>query len=534
MKYSTTVFAMAATALATTATRAMAQYDPVQAQILNVFPSSGAPTNYGSSTLQFQSTYTAPNPSPWAAGLNEADVFQGRLVQSTNGSQNWNLGIGKGGQIYSMQLPSLGEVMPPQSASNPWNDEVWQFDSYYKNLLNNHQNLLYDAGDAFVQTGMYVDGNSNKQPFYSPTLATNYNAATRTYSTLNWENIAHPSVNQSDVLTYSQYKDLGGGVIQATFDCYNFSPVNTLADLSPWGGLRTSALPDMVVSKTDNTYTSYTAANLPGYGAPGSSISPSATAGWFAATNGLTNSSEAVATVFGTSSSNASFGNGSVGNPIRDYTVNAYQDNINDTPGTGYSLNMFFVIGQLGNVATTAKELAPYAGYQTLNFTPANASKINLYSQTIGGQKVLGTSGETQLAAQTFAQPVTNSVPLILMQNTVTGQYFVSSDPYAECASHLTYPSNGSLPIYEPNLGQTTWLGMLGYALPLSTLNGDTQGYESLADLNLSNSNWFVAGSGLSASDLYVPTLALVPEPTAPTLVALAAMGLLLRRRRTT
>jgi len=87
------------------------QADP----ILNVFPYSKAPTFYGKKSelvvrRQFQPW--ARN-SKWHPEVDEKSVFHARLQHKSVEERCWEIGIGKGGQMYSV-CSSFGEAMPPQ------------------------------------------------------------------------------------------------------------------------------------------------------------------------------------------------------------------------------------------------------------------------------------------------------------------------------------------------------------------------------------------------------------------------------------
>eukprot|EP00883_Tetradesmus_obliquus_P002450 jgi/Sobl393_1/1262/SZX77170.1 len=67
-------------------------------------------------------SYTAENKPK----LNEATVFHSELTHSDLGTA-WTMKIGRGGQIYSLSTPELGELIPKQRVTiGQWMDEVFQ------------------------------------------------------------------------------------------------------------------------------------------------------------------------------------------------------------------------------------------------------------------------------------------------------------------------------------------------------------------------------------------------------------------------
>lgn len=99
---------------------------PASAALLDLFPPSTAtrpPPHQGTTTL---STAYQPNGSVWDKHLDEQTVFLAELTHRQTTATDFSLRIGQGGQLYSLRA-AFGESVPPQSASNPWNDEVWQF-----------------------------------------------------------------------------------------------------------------------------------------------------------------------------------------------------------------------------------------------------------------------------------------------------------------------------------------------------------------------------------------------------------------------
>ena len=272
--------------------------DDLADPILGIFPESQAPTFYDKeSNLELQRSFQPwTRNSNWHPDLDEKSVFHAQLQHKSVDERCWEIGIGKGGQMYSI-CSSFGEAMPPQKPDSQWMDETWQFTTIYGHLLGRdlpQEKRRY--GNAFVhQSGIYTRDEDAK-PFYSPILATRYDAEGRAYSLVSWGQIPDASVNRSGILAYVQYRDLGAGVIEVSYVIYNFEN-EPMSNLSPWGGVRTSVFPEHVVSNPDGSYRLFTPRN---YGTPGCRIQFEEPGGWAAATqNAADPHSYAIAVVFG-------------------------------------------------------------------------------------------------------------------------------------------------------------------------------------------------------------------------------------------
>src|SRR5882724_4252385 len=94
-----------------------------------------------------------------------------------------------------------------------------------------------------------------KTTFYSPILATAFDASDHAVSALSWGQQAHvPNVNRAGLLYYERLKDLGSGIIGITYVIYNFG--DDVIDYlnTPWGGIRKSVLPVTLLSNPDGSF----------------------------------------------------------------------------------------------------------------------------------------------------------------------------------------------------------------------------------------------------------------------------------------
>ncbi len=230
-----------------------------------VFPDDGlAP--FETSPLTFTKDYL-PSNSFWASPFPESTVYHSLLKYEhpTDPNHSFEIRVGKGGNIYSF-IGSFGESVPPQyPAIAPWVDEVWQMVAV-DGALNNPPNEKH-----FIhQAGVYLKTPEQSQPFFSPIVAEYFDEENQSYTVVNWGQQAHTSDNlitgyTSSILYYTQYKNLGNGVIQMDYLMYNFgTDVISFINI-PWGGVRRSTfdhwfatLPDHTYYEETGNFTSYT------------------------------------------------------------------------------------------------------------------------------------------------------------------------------------------------------------------------------------------------------------------------------------
>ena len=492
--------------------------------LLQLFPDSKAPTFYGKKSelvvrRQFQ-PWTRN--SKWHPDVDEKSVFHARLQHKSVEERCWEIGIGKGGQMYSI-CSSFGEAMPPQTPHSQWMDEAWQFTTIYGRLLGRDlPSQKQPYGNAFVhQSGIYTREKDIK-PFYSPILATHHDPQRRAYSLVSWGQIPHASVNRSGILVYAQYRDLGAGVIEVTYVIYNFEN-EPMSNLGPWGGVRTSVFPEHVVSNPDGSYRFFTPWN---YGSAGCRIHFEDTGGWAAAVQNAENpAAYAIGVVFGRKldrkgehAGKPRYDCGNSRHGKRDYTVQATVITIKDRPFTAHLLRMYFVIGTLAEVAETANKLADFADYEPLDFTEANTPLVALYPRRYPGrQEVLSRRApagrKSSPLCKVYAWPVRGSLPLFVIKDTSSGRHFVTTDPYTGCEREPfqnpftpddpKYKKYQNRTIYHPYRRKTDWVELLGFVIPTDTTSAKSAGAERLASIaGISES--FEAGEGNDADALLV------------------------------
>ena len=273
---------------------------PVPEPLLDLFPASEAPPDYSVASgfevvRQFAPWESASN---WHPALNEADVPSSIRHKSVE-ARAWEMKIGKGGPIYSI-FSSFGEAMPPRPEVSAWVNEIWRAVILDTEKLG-QQDIALTGANFVHQSGIYVNTDRDpvlSGPFYSPLLSQDVNDASRSYTVLNWGQIADaPSIHRAGALFYTRLRDLGEGVIEATWLVYNFGDDNFNDLACPWGGVRTSVFPELVLSRPDGTPRFYTPW---GFGYPGSHVAARTTGGWAAATtNAADPDAYALGLVFG-------------------------------------------------------------------------------------------------------------------------------------------------------------------------------------------------------------------------------------------
>ena len=426
--------------------------------VFSVMPGGGANQTAGNVTCSFE--YKASG-STWNAGVSEEKVF----FASMNSSSGWRLGIGKGGQVYSLR-GSFGEAIPPQRADAPWVDEAWQFVATNLELVGPVQSFQAEGGvqrslgfpiQFFIhQSGIYMGslaGNSltgsSSAPFYSPMLKKRWDPATRTLSVVSWSQMARsPNVWKSGMLTYATYRDLGDGGIEVTNFVTNLGEQDLTFINTPWGGARHSSFPETILSQPEGGWIKGSTA---AYGVP-APIPLHKTGGWQGWTrNSTQEGADALALVFGKDPLTGGLPNwragrgvltyGAGGDSVRDYDVASIHATIRLQAGQSLACRWHLVVGPFGQTRIKASNLTSYAGL----WMPGTDAAAFTPVWTTGGTPASSGTGSPDLYL--YAQPVTGTVPVFVMEDTRTGRKFATTDPYELCP---TAPYPNPLPTTHP------------------------------------------------------------------------------------
>lgn len=423
--------------------------DLKKSSVLDVFPESGEPSAVDEATCSFS---YQPSGSVWNPGVNEKLVFLASIQ-----SAKWQLGIGKGGQIYSLRGP-YGESIPPQREVSPWNDEVWQlvatsealavpiqnyqvanpmsWSSVYPLLYFVHQSGIYIQGDGY-------DGGAASAPFYSPCLRKRWDPKTRTLELVNWMQQARsPCVWKSELLVYTSYRDIGGGALEVTQVLHNFGdlPVDYLS--SPWGGVRKSSLPQTVVSKSDGSWEKVE--GIWGWHENRERELPES-GGWAAwVGDARDDNSPALALVFGTGNVPSCKKNTAAPNiphrvegsrlflwgtsgdgASRDYEVAEQATKVLVGRGESLAIRWYLVSGNFSEVRATAAKLVNAALIERVSFKPDAVQSVWVRDGKIN------TSGDGDRWGGFAASPAEGCVPVFLVKDKKTGVQTVTADIYA-------------------------------------------------------------------------------------------------------
>jgi hypothetical protein len=372
-------------------------------------------------------------------------------------------------------------------------------------------------------------------PFYSPLLADAYCPERRSYAVLSWGQIPTPSIHRSGALFAAQFRDLGTGAIEVTYVCFNFAddPITSLD--TPWGGVRTSVFPELVLAGKTGAYQFHTpySGDMRGYY---SDIKD--TGGWAAGTqNAADPHAFALGLVFGNDQHWAEqsamektnparfqrtpsiYGAGDSRHGPRDYTAMVVGNRPNLRPGETYYRRVYFLIGTLSEVAEKAKTLEPLADYGRLAFAETDTLLLPLHARKMPNGQIIPTVEVPDQAGDplccTYAYPVEGSKPLFLLQEANSGRYAVSADPYLFCTrvafenpypqgepKHTGFENRVQYLTYD---GKTRWLGILGYAMPLAKADSKRHRYAAIATVP-ALAELFQPGESAKADALLVRT----------------------------
>ncbi len=466
---------------------AQAEKPVPEVSILDLFRGSGIPAGDGGTTCSFD---FVPAGSKWNPKVNEKDVF----LASVKG-EGWQLGVGKGGHIYSLR-GAYGESVPPQRVFSPWNDEVWQavatneeivtpiheYQAKHRDQYGITEPLMYFIHQSGIYTPGAVEGDATKAAaFYSPCLRKHWDPATKTLRMVNWMQQAHtPCVWRSGILIYTAFRDVGGGAIEVSQILHEFEGEALNYFSAPWGGVRKSSLPHTVVSKADGSW-----AKEDGVwnwdNVPERKVSDSG--GWEAWVQDLGDeNSPALALVFGNGSGKESPGRPEYGgkhlilwgdagrDDVRDYQVTEVSGQFGLGRGGSLTIRYYLVSGGFEQVRKRAAELAPHAHLKRIWFRSEAIQLVWVKEGTVTTDS--SQNGERWAALQAF--PTDGAIPVFLLRDKRTGQQVVTSDIYALAESepypnplpedhpeYSVYQNRVIYKQYSPHIG---YEDLLGYA----------------------------------------------------------------------
>lgn len=450
-----------------------------------------------SGELAFSNIFS-PSGSTWHEQCREEDVFLSRLTHRRGDSIHWVIRIGKGGQIYSFIGP-YGEGIPPQYRSwdfntSRWVDDVWQTVNV-NNTLNNADAFTPPPGTYlgrpevagmkyFIHSaGTYMNDpvflTQNLKPFYSPLMASWFNKTERSFSTMHWGQQAHiPSLHKSGILNTTRYRDLGSGILEVTYISSNVGDVLVNRHNMPWGGVRSSSLPQCWLSKPDHTlersYKTFGGTD------PGQLSSINESGGYFIwASEGSDENRPAFALVFGKDrhlsefatsynmkSTQLRWGDGT-GDLNRDYSVFTVVSSIDIRPGSSFFYRLYYISGTMKEVHETAIQLSETADYGFFKMNVEEAPLTKLRTSELGNA--------LKEDIKLFSVPVENMIPLYLMEDTQSGKQYISPDLYYNVNTapfQNPYPSGDpkfqtyqDREVNKPYDGKIKYIRLLGFGV---------------------------------------------------------------------
>ncbi len=478
--------------------------------LLSVFPESTFhAADPGTATASFD---FAASPGPWAEGMDERDVFQVSLKHSQDPLNSYELRVGKGGQIYSLQ-GAFGESVPPswRSGNNrsPWNDEVWQFVAVCSRYNYARKGADWIKAAAPYKTSYFIHNSGCYMPesavplrnLYCPLLASGYDAPTRTYRQVNWGLVPqHQTIHRSPLLYYLQVRDAGGGVIELTWVVHNFSVRDDIVFdhlNAPWGGTRVSSLPLHAVARPDGSLET---------GNSTKAVDVRQTGGFDLASATSADDSPSLALVFGRDKNlDAEKARAQSGveptqfkpslyrsiraaaplytkawqdwqtrpaNSFRNYQVAVVIPKLRLAPDTTIWYRSYLVVDGRDKAAARARELVDQVDYGSLDFPPASTPIVPVKSDD--GKPLFGL----------FVRPVKGSLPVFRLKDRQTGRVAYTTDPYLFTPQEklaLAVPKEDADYDYFSQAvgytldGKTEYQGLAGFACKERPAEGDWQ-----------------------------------------------------------
>ncbi len=453
--------------------------------LLDVFPTSTRGLIPGTNqTFTASADYTNSG-SSWWIPFSEEHVFQERLVNTQyypdsrqcDLQRSWDLRVGHGGQIYSLRS-HFGEAIPPQwrtadtndpyyhgTYACPWMDEVFQtvvWDSTYPTEPVTERYCHHQAGIALNDTNADANG-GGVVPFYSPYLGGFADVTNRNYRMVSWPQQPHvPTDYKSDIICYTEYRDIGQGILEASHVIYNFGCSTQNYVCLPWTGLRNTSFQNYFTSVPDGTMTR-----------PPSNVVNSTlfndTAGWAMACNGTgTNGfDDTLGIVFGQDSVQTptwqwqsslwNFSSAPSNLPNETNWVNRASHwtthRVKIEPGKAFYGRYYLVCGSRTQVmSSVTTSLVTNCTFYVYTNAQSEVTNMCWYKSASGMPTTNSTA--THLI-DTHNKPLYKELPLFVLQSTLDDKISLSTDPYHYVDSDAC--------VLKPYNGMTRYLGFLGY-----------------------------------------------------------------------
>jgi len=399
--------------------------------------------------------------SDWQ-GLDESQVFYKRFTHQEAG-HSWTIKIGKGGQLYSIKLPALGELIAYQRAKHgQWVDEVFQYVLQMPPNKSKSRTGTVVDGDIH-QAGYYTqsDLERNRQllprSVYSPLFAYQFDSAANSVSYTTWPQHAHlPRRYSENLLLINQtLRDIGKGAVEISVEFNKWGGARNKSFFVPFSAFRTSTVPVQILSNPDGSYREVTQALR----ATRLMLREGRSGGWIAVVSSHSPSAEGIGIVFGKEPqasdgkrSLVTWGNyGPRGQPRLGGTVVGIHRAVNLDIGETLFYRYYIVLGKLSDIQIEANRLESKVVLKKTTMTPEQAKRLAICQGSSGELKRTCANGEAPLF-YTYKDFVPDAKPLFMLQNSDTGRYMVTDNPYEIS--------------FDPTDGLTRYLGFLGWSVP--------------------------------------------------------------------
>ncbi len=473
-------------------------------QILTVFPTNNTPA-YKSGTCTNTEVFTNSG-SAWAVTIPEEEVFASRMKhnQDNSPSRSWELRIGKAGQIYSLRS-SFGEAMNPQcripkweygmtndvhpmiiSNFAPWMESIYQctmqrdfIDGEVPSGLNTntdiHQSGIYLCTDDFSDTNsgwMIAWRLTNNMPFYSPYLAvcSEVDDTNHCRAFVTWAQQAHqPTYLQSQVMIYTKYRDVGGGILEVTYVVYNYGTNKYKSVGAPYGSLRLTTFPYHYYGDTNGVLIEEPGPAIPAV----TNFLMRKTGGWSVSSQTHTNTGLSLGLVFGKDQHHGAGWMDGLSSVYSVTCVTSGNQNCETTwrnqrntmvymktkvdSGNCFFYRYYFVFGTQTMVTNQimAGNLVSNVDYGPLTFTDTYNTITWYTNKTTGALQTNNPNNEATFVKTCYAHPVSNNPPVkpvFYIKDVESNKYYIVTNAYK--ISQFPYD------------GRTEYLGLLGYEMP--------------------------------------------------------------------
>jgi hypothetical protein len=438
-------------------------------------------------SFEFSTDYNNSD-SSWEIDWSETHVFLNMMkyTHPTNANKSFELRLGKGSQVYSFKS-SFGEAIPPQwrqkydsngSAVNattpsivngkilsekgnwaPWVDEVWQLvnsdqnDKITENGVEKLQNRNMHQAGSYLNNYAHRSSDHTEKPFYSPIVASYYDAAKQEFTAVNWVQSEDPSYlydGRSDcnpcnpdpfkpaTLSYTKYKNLGDGIIQVDYLMVNHHETRETRFFNvPFIGIRKTSLAHSFLSNPDN---SFTALDLPEW-SDGVTIRNTDTNGWFAVSNNQNGNGASLAFVFPKNTvgySDFRYGTALGPNEIRD--THLFSSRLLAAGNNHWNLQnaksirgRYFILidSDMQSIANKiqSKGLVAAAKTERIDFSKSDSKEIPYEISIENGNFIANETTKTEGNIQVKEVPFSNSFPVFLLESK-SGTARITNDPY--------------------------------------------------------------------------------------------------------